>query len=1032
MREDSSNIFLVTSIPGRIRMKIPDLYKNPNLSHKLQSSLMSLEGITNVQINVYTKSLLVKYDLKKISFERLLGIIESKVLSYRVIINQSMEMVKAAASTSISTSSKAVSVDNEMSVKYSKRNTVRSKPKETSKKPLDVHNQQWYKMAIGDVRRILETDIQKGLKEEKIKEIFEKYGANEFEKRDKKSVVKMFIEQFEGFIMKILLGASVVSILLGQVADALTIVTIVIVEAMLGVWQNYKAEKSLDALKEYSSPESKVIRDGKLQIMPSKDLVPGDVICIESGDTIPADARLIDSTNLKVQEASLTGESEAVEKSHKIKYATDVPLAERKNMIFMGANVVKGNGKAIIVETGMGTEMGKIAKMLNDSEEELTPLQIDLDRLAKAITWGCIGISAVVVLSGLLSGQPALEMVRTGVSLAIGAIPEGLTTVLAISLAFGVQRMAKKGAIIKKLPCVETLSCADVICTDKTGTLTTGQMTVTDISTLRSDYKVAGEGNSIEGDIYYRSKILDTKDRKDLSSLITVAGLCNNASYEINEDKTIEIIGDPTEGALLVLAEKANIKLEHFNCYTRIKEFAFDSEIKKMSVICKDSEGNHTVNIKGAPDVVLSRCSKIVDGDIIRDITDDDLEEIKRKIDIMADEAMRVMGFAYKKVDSIPEKDSEAENDMIFIGLTGMIDPPRPQVKTSIMKCHKAGIKVIMITGDHKKTAIAIGERINLFDRGGRVLTGQELDLLSEVELTEAIDDVVVFARTSPNQKLRIVKALKKKGHIVAMTGDGVNDAPAIKNSNIGIAMGKNGTDVTREAASIVLTDDNFNTIVKAIEEGRGISGNVKKFIRYVLSGNIGEVSAILVASLFRLPTPLTASQILMVNLVTESIPALALGVDPPYYNAMSENPRNGRKRIFDRSLLMKILTRGALMGLSAFGLFSGTYFLTGNLVKARTLAYASIVTNQMFHVFDCRDGTMAKNKYIVPSIVISSTILIGSIYIPALAGLFGTCPLGIYEWLALIFMGSFIGRLDFIKEKASRLVRTEEKYAIA
>ncbi|MCG8542305.1 MAG: cation-translocating P-type ATPase [Clostridia bacterium] len=1019
---------LVTAIPGRLRLKIMDLYKNPYLAHSMQKSLISIEGIECVRVNIYTKSLLIKYDCKKISSEKILCKVDSQIKSYRFADEQNREMIKSAASTN----SKGMSITQPLQIKYDTVNKVKFNPKYKHKALKKATDDDWYKMSIGEVKRILKTDVEKGLSEKKIEQILEKFGPNEFEKKEKKTIISMFLEQFEGFIMKILLGASGVSIFLGQVADAVTILVIVVVEAILGVWQNYKAEKSLDALKGYSSPTSKVIRNGKLQMIASRNLVPGDIICFESGDIIPADARLISSSNLKVQEASLTGESEAVEKSYKIKYASNVPLAERKNMVFMGTNVVKGNGRAVIVQTGMNTEMGKIAKMLNESSEELTPLQIDLDRLAKVITWGCVGISAIVTLSGLFAGQPILEMIRTGVSLAIGAIPEGLTTVLAISLAFGVQRMAKKGAIIKKLPCAETLSCADIICTDKTGTLTTGQMTVTDVSTLNSDYKVAGEGNKIEGDIYYKNKIINPTDRKDLKMLITIAGLCNNASYEISKENNIEIIGDPTEGALLVLAQKAKLSLDHFKCYTRVKEFAFDSELKKMTVICKDSSKNNTVNMKGAPNVVLSKCTKILDGNIIRDMTKEDRLKIKRKINIMADEAMRVLAFAYKEIDSIPEKDSEIEKDMIFVGVTGMIDPPRLGVKTSIKKCHRAGIKVIMITGDHKKTAVSIGHSINIFDKGGKVLTGEELDALSDEKLLDVIDDVVIYARTSPHQKLRIVKALKKKGHIVVMTGDGVNDAPAIKESNIGIAMGRNGTDVTREAASIVLTDDNFTTIVKAIEEGRGISGNVKKFIRYVLSGNIGEVLAILAASLVGLPTPLIASQILMINLVTEGIPALALGVEPPYHKSMSEKPRDGKESIFDKPLLKKILSRGFLIGLSAFGLFAGTYIFTGNLIKARTLAYASIVTSQMFHVFDCRENTVTKNKYVLPSVAISSLILIGSIYIPPLAALFSTCPLGIYDWLILLFMGSFIGRLDLIKEKVLGFTRTRERYAMA
>lgn len=1023
MKDSRANLFVISAVPGRIRFKIFQLYKNPLLANSLNNAILNVKGVRKARVNINNKSFLVFYDQEIIKEEELVKFINDSLESYNRAINEKDEMMTCAAAGKVVSMRKYSQVSN-----YNLKKNIQVKKVSNI---TQLKKSDWYKNSIKDVKKLLKTG-SKGISTNVAKELLMIHGYNEFEESQKESLLKKFIEQFEGFIMKILLGASALSIFLGQIGDAITILAIVIIEAILGVWQNYKAEKSLEALRKYSLSMAKVIRDGKMQIIPSRELVHGDIMLFESGDIIPADARIIECSNLMVNEASLTGESEAIEKTHKVKYTADVPLGDRKNMVHMGTNVVKGNGKAIVVETGMNTEIGKIAKMLDQSREELTPLQKDLEGLAKAITFVCIGISFSVILSGVIGGQPFLEILRTGVSLAIGAIPEGLTTVLAISLAFGVQRMAKKGVIVKKLPSVETLSCADVICTDKTGTLTTGQMTVTDLYTLNNYYKVGGDGNSFEGDIYFNKETIDVKNREDLKKLITIGGLCNNSSYNLKDDNSIELIGDPTESALLVLAEKAKFDLGHFNCYTRVKEYAFDSELKKMTVICKDDKNIYSINVKGAPDVILRKCNKILDGSEIREIREEDRRKIKDIIDNMTHDALRVIAFAYKEVETNPEDEEEIETDLIFAGLTGMIDPPRVGVRRAIKKCHKAGIKVIMITGDHKKTAIAIAEKLHLLDYGGKVLSGNELDSLNDTELLKAIDDVVIFARTSPHQKLRIVKALKEKGHVVAMTGDGVNDAPAIKESNIGIAMGKNGTDVTREAASIILTDDNFITIVNAIEEGRGISGNVKKFIRYVLSGNIGEVFAILVATLLRLPTPLIASQILMVNLITEGIPALALGVDPPHYDAMGESPRNSNKSIFDKILLEKIISRGCLMGLSALSLFIGTYLISGNLARARTLAYGSIVANQMFHVFDCREEVIGKNRYIIPSVVISSLVLLGSIYIPQLIRFFGTYPLGIVDWLTLLFMACFVGRLDYIKDRAVKLVKRQRNISLA
>lgn len=999
-QRESSIVFY---IPGRIRFKIPQLYKNPHLAESLQPWI-ERPGINRIELNIYSMSFLIEYEPWTMDAETLAEELERYLQGYTVAQFQEQELRQLAASTVESSLPLPVN-DGEAA------STSADSPGE------------WHQMSIPQIIAMLQTDVKHGLTHEQAETLLHQIGLNEFAGKKKIPFLVRFLSQFDGFLIKLLLGASGVSIFLGQWGDALTILAIITVEAMLGVWQSYKAEKSLEALKDYTSVRAKVVRNGTLQQIAAKHLVPGDLVCLEAGDIIPADARLIDSANLEVNEASLTGESLPVEKSHKIQYTHPVLLADQKNMVFMGTSVAKGTSKAVIVQTGMNTELGAIAKMINESEPALTPLQQDLNRLARVITKICLGICGGIIVSGLLGGTPFLEMLRTGVSLAIGAIPEGLTSVLTISLAFGVQRMAKKGAIVKELPATEILSCADVICTDKTGTLTTGQMTVTDLYTLHRPYRVSGKGYSTRGRFYARNSTVNPLDHPDLQKIITTGALCNNTTYSTGRLGSLEIVGDPTEGALWVLAAKANLHVEDFHCYTREKEIAFDSESKKMVVICKGPEEQYSVHMKGDPNIVLQHCTRIQDGHLIREITPEHLEAINAAIDEMTARALRVIGLAYKeRIDHIPGE-ADVETDLIFAGLAGMMDPPRPEVKSAVKKCHRAGIRLVMITGDHKNTAEAIGRQIHLFDQGGTVITGDELDRLSDEELTEQIEDISIFARTSPHQKLRIVKALKHKGHIVVMTGDGVNDAPAIKEANIGIAMGRNGTDVTLQSSSIILTDDNFSTIVSAIEEGRGISGNIRRFMRFVLAGNIGEVLAIFVASLLRLPTPLIPGQILMVNLITEGIPALSLGVDTPDKDSMNEPPRDAKKSIFDHNLLNRTVSRGFMMGASTFGIYAGTLLCTRNLSKARTLAYANLVACQMFHVFDCRKVALSENRYIVPAVILSTGLLLATIYVQPLSSLFSTCVIGLWDWAVILFMSSFIGRLDYIKDKANQLV---------
>ncbi len=1005
-QQNKNHLNIISHIPGRVRLKTNLLYKNYPLAQELQK-LSRLKEISKVDINLYSKSILILYNSEKITLKEIKEELNQLLIGYKTLLKERNQLIKNSA----------CAIEGNQRLNHS------------IKDESPCLNNEWYQLSKQKIVNNLNTNLKDGLSTKRALTILKKKGLNKFKEDKKRSFFSFFFAQFNDFITKLLLGAGGISLFLGQVGDAITIVSITVIEALLGAWQEYNAEESLNTLKKHSTSKTKVIRDGKRKEVYSVNIVPGDIIIFEAGNVIPADARLIESSKLRIDEATLTGESEPITKSHKINYASQIPLGDRKNMVFMGTKIVKGRGRAIVVETGMQTKMGQIAGLIKEKKDESTPLQKDLENLGKKISWGCLTICSGIILSGLLSGQPFWQILKTGISLAIGAIPEGLATVLSISLAFGVKRMAKKGAIIKQLPVTETLSCADVICTDKTGTLTTGQMTVTDIFTIKNNYKVSGRGHSTTGDIYCNNEIISINDHNELKETLTIGSLCNNASCNCKNSScksNLNIVGDPTESALKIVANKANLDTNSFDCYIREKEIAFDSETKKMTVICKDPDNKYSINVKGAPDIILKQCTKILDGNEVRELTSKDIKEIEDAIDKMADDALRVIGFAYKKVDYNPNCDYIIKENLIFTGLAGLIDPPKEDVETAINKCHQAGIKVVMITGDHKKTAQAIAKKINILNSDEKVLTGKELDMLTDKELLEIIDEVTVFARTSPYQKLRIVKALKAKGHIVAMTGDGVNDAPAIKEANIGIAMGAKGSEVTQQSSSIVLTDDNFTTIVDAIEEGRGVSDNIQLFLKYVLAGNLGETLAIFLAALAGMPTPMIASQILLFDLITEGFPALSLGMEPANKDNMKRPPRDANKSIFNSNLLQNIMVKGLLIGLSTMGLYTTTYFLTNDILKASTLTYANLVLNQLFHLLDCRKSPVNNNKFLIPSIIASSSLLLGSIYIRPLNTVFRTSPLNLYDWSILLITSGFLGRLDYFKDKAERLINNK------
>ena len=889
--------------------------------------------------------------------------------------------------------------------------------------------EKWYTRQAREVLSYWQTDQDEGLTSGEIKNRLNKFGHNEMIEKQKPAWWKLLLSQFQDFMVLVLMAATLISAFLGEYADAITILIIVIFNAILGFVQEYRADKSMDALKKMVAPTAHVIRNGILQQIKARELVPGDIMALEAGDKIAADARLIDVQNMEVEEATLTGESLPVRKLVNKEYDESSSLGDRKNMVYAGTSVVKGRGKAVVCATGMATEVGRIADMIQDSVHENTPLEKRLEVLGRLLVWGCLGICLIVVITGVLKGEPVFLMCMAGISLAVAAIPEGLQAIVTVALALGVQRMIKRNAIIRKLPAVETLGCTTVICSDKTGTLTQNEMTVRKIFTNGSIYDVTGTGYDIKGNFLLNKQVFEPKRDKSLLQCLEISVLCNNSILKHNnigisglwrsgESSGWSIEGDPTEGALVVAAAKANIwRSEVEKHQRRLSEIPFESERFRMSVVYENNN-KHILYVKGAPDVILGLCRYCSknSGDVL--LTDTMISEILVAHEQMTQQAFRVLAVAFRKI-SKNEADNTAddlEKDLVFAGLIGMIDPPRQEAKQAISVCHRAGIKTVMITGDHRNTAVAIAKELQMFNNdSSQALTGTELDQLSDEALSKIINNITVYSRVSPTHKLRIVRALKQQGHIVAMTGDGVNDAPAIKEADIGIAMGINGTDVTKEAASMVLADDNFATIVAAVEEGRGIYDNIRKFIRYLLACNLGEVLTMFIASVAGLPLPLLPVQILWVNLVTDGLPAMALGVDPNDNNIMNRQPRNPRESVFSRGLSRKIIARGMQIGFSTVLVFAGVYYLKNDLAEARTMAFCVLVFTQMFHVFDCRSELFSifeiglfKNKYLLVATACSVAMQLLVIYHPFMRAIFSTVPLTIADWGIVLFVSGW------------------------
>jgi Ca2+-transporting ATPase len=879
----------------------------------------------------------------------------------------------------------------------------------------------WYNKNIHETFELLKSP-QHGLSDKEAKERLSQYGVNELTEKKKMPAWKLLLEQFKDFLIIILLVAAAISLALsfigeGDLLDPILIVIIVFFAAGLGFAQEYRSEKALDALKQMTAPTATVMRDDEETEIPSRELVPGDLILMEAGDRVPADSRLVEAVSLRVDEAPLTGESVPVEKTVQV-IPGEVSIGDRKNMAYTGTTVVYGRGKALIVATGMNTEFGKIASMLQEVEAPDTPLQINLDRVGKVLGIACLVICAVVAALGIAIGlfgsefpQNLLPAFIWGVSLAVAAVPEALPAVVTICLALGVQRMAKRNALVRRLPAVETLGSTSFICSDKTGTLTQNAMTVRKVFVNNKIIEVGGAGYEPTGVFSLNSTEIVPQKEPHLTRLLKAAILCND-SHLIHNNGQWQVRGDPTEGALVVLGEKAGLRSVDLN-NPRIDEIPFSSERKKMTTIHETEEGR-IAYAKGAPEIILDSCEFVYADGQQKKMTSEDRTRVLEANRDLASEALRVLGFAYKPVDSSPETKlgcEASEQNMVWIGLVGMIDPPRPEVKNAVALCKKSGIESVMITGDHQITAEAIARELGILSTNELALNGTELETMTQDELVDKVKQIKVYARVSPEHKMRIVEALQSRQQTVAMTGDGVNDAPALQKADIGVAMGITGTDVSKEAAAMVLTDDNFASIVAAVEEGRNIFSNIRKFIMYLLSCNIGEILLMLVAFIIGAVSgqhilPLVALQILVVNLVTDGFPALALAVDPGDPDIMHRPPRDPKTNIFDRTMNSYLIGLGLWTMIATLGVFLWALNSGRSVIEAQGLTFATLCLIELCNCLNCRSERHSifkigflSNKWLLLAIFVSLIITLAIIYVPFLQEPFHTFSMGPADW---------------------------------
>jgi P-type Ca2+ transporter type 2C len=894
--------------------------------------------------------------------------------------------------------------------------------------PLDATN--WHTVEAEKALRSLESDRTNGLTSQQVTERLQRYGTNELIEMGGRSSFDILIDQFKNIMLLMLIAVAIISAALdihtamasGKFVfpkDAVAILAVVLLNGILGYVQESGAEKALAALKTLASSKVRLLRDGNLLEIDAKDLVPGDIILLEAGVKVPADGRILEEANLQIREAALTGEAHAAEKQATILLPADAPLGDRINLVFSGTEVVQGRGTVLITGTGMQTELGKIASALQSVETDPTPLQKRMTQLGNALVTGSLILVALVIVGGTIYDRSLFaQLVEVSLSMAVAVVPEGLPAVITVTLALGTQRMVKRNALIRKLPAVETLGSVTTICSDKTGTLTQNKMVVQAVNILNHPLRVSGDGYSPEGEFQTTDGSVLPGGQSELQSLMMACVLCNDSVLQ-KEEGEWAILGDPTEGALLAVAGKAGLQKDEqtFN-FPRVSEFPFSSERKRMSVIVQDRESGPSswqMFTKGSPELTLERCTHVQSDRQTQTLTPELRQRILNENNQLASQGLRVLGFAQKSLNALPAERSEeqSEQGLTWLGLVGMLDAPRPEVRTAVAKCREAGIRPVMITGDHQLTAQAIAQDLGIAHVGDRCLTGQQLQVMSKADLEANVADVSVYARVSPEHKLRIVKALQQQGHVVAMTGDGVNDAPALKQSDIGVAMGITGTDVSKEASDMVLLDDNFATIVSAVEEGRVVYSNIRRFIRYILGSNIGEVITIAAAPLLGLGgVPLSPLQILWMNLVTDGLPALALAVEPGRAIAMQQPPKDPNENIFARGLGLYMIRIGLVLAIVSIGLMVWAYDYTpkhteGGLDPDRwkTMVFTTLCLAQMGHALAIRSSSKLfiqlnpfSNPYLLGSVVVTSILQLVLIYVEPLQDFFGTHALSIPE----------------------------------
>lgn len=887
----------------------------------------------------------------------------------------------------------------------------------------------WFSLSIEESLKGLNSSFS-GLSSEENKSRLLQFGPNEFQEEEKESPLKLLAEQFSSLLIIILIIAAIISAFLGDTVEAISIIIIVVLAGVLGFIQEYQAGKAIESLKKMAAPHANVLRDGIETNVLTRDIVPGEVLVIKTGDRIPADARIIEANNLRIDEASLTGESLSVEKNINKIQNVETSLGDRKNMVYMGTAVSYGRGKAVVTATGMKTEFGKIAGMLQSTETRKTPLQTNLDFLGKKIGIFAIILSAVMSIIGVIKGYAIQKMFVWGVALAVAVIPEALPAVVTISLALGVRRMVKRKALIRKLPAVETLGAINIICSDKTGTLTQDEMTIRKIYTGRKVFNVTGIGYKPEGDFFVDDEKIISSNEKDLKNLLVIGSLCNDTLVK-NEGNEWDLLGDPTEGSIAVASMKFGLDVDSIRKqFPRVNEIPFSSERKRMTTVHKLEDGTYSFS-KGAPEVILDSCNNfLLDGQKIP-ITKEEKKYILENAYHFGTDALRVLALSSKFLDDNLNEEN-FENEMTFVGLVGMMDPPRVEVKDAIKICESAGIKPIMITGDHKVTAVAVAKELGIL-RTGQALSGSEIEKIPDKDFDEVVDKTEVYARISPEHKLKIVSALIKKGNIVAMTGDGVNDAPSLKKADIGVAMGITGTDVSKEAADMILTDDNFASIVAAVEEGRSIFANIRKYLVFLLSGNMGTVFAMIIALLAGLPLPLDPVQILFINFIMDGLIAIALGVEPPEPRIMFNKPRTIKEGILSKKFLWLIFGLGVWISAITMGVFIWALkFSNFSEQEAVTIFFVTLILARLFNGFNCRslEQSILRMKFFANKALIGASFLTVAmtaavVYIEVFRKPFHVTPLTLYEWIgSFAFAITVLVTMEIYKIFARRFIK--------